>query len=150
MITTEKKKRGRRKKIVALDLSMNNIQIVVDEQNAEKEAEVPTTGKKHGRKPKGGKLILKTQEEITNNNIIPNVILHLKCSLNDLDDYNSRLNKMVTNPMSYNPELPPDILTYNSNTAGLFRYTTTSTLTNPILLLIRGSLLIRKQTHYCF
>jgi hypothetical protein len=120
MINPEKKKRGRRKKIVALDSSMNNIQIVVDEPKAEQEAEVPTTGKKRGRKPKGGKLILKTQDEICNNNVIPNVILHLKCSLNDLDDYNNRLNKMVTNPLSYNPDLPPDILTYNSNTVGHF------------------------------
>lgn len=121
MLNIEKKKRGRRKKTVALDTSMNNIQICVDEQITEPDADLPaTTSKKRGRKPKGGKLILKTQDEITNTNVIPNVILHLKCSINDLDDYNNKLNKMVTNPLSYNPDLPPDILTYNSNTAGHF------------------------------
>ena len=135
MINVEKKKRGRRKKCDMIDSSMNNIQISVNENKNETEIETPSTGKKRGRKPKGGKLILKTQDEITNANIIPNVILHLKCSLNDLDDYNNKLNKMVTNPLSYNPDLPPDILTYNSSNTNHFslydeKYNDENTITN--------------------
>jgi hypothetical protein len=40
--------------------------------------------KKRGRKPKGGKIITQKLEENNNNNEIPNIILHLKCSLNDI------------------------------------------------------------------
>ena len=39
--------------------------------------------KKRGRKPKGGKIINKTEKVIENNTIISNVILHLKCKLSD-------------------------------------------------------------------
>ena len=46
---------------------------------------------------------------------VANIILHLKCSLNDLNDYNININKMVTNPLEYNPNSPPDVLTYNQN-----------------------------------
>ena len=37
--------------------------------------------KKRGRKPKGGKLILKSIESDNKSDVIPNIILHLKCSL---------------------------------------------------------------------
>jgi hypothetical protein len=40
--------------------------------------------KKRGRKPKGGKIITQKLEENNNNNEIPNIILHLKCSLSDI------------------------------------------------------------------
>ncbi len=47
--------------------------------------EEPKIAKKRGRKPKGGKII----QQITNNNMQiedkPNVILHLKCSMKDLN-----------------------------------------------------------------
>ena len=45
--------------------------------------------KKRGRKPKGGKIITQKLEENNNNNEMPNIILHLKCSLNDIGDKNS-------------------------------------------------------------
>lgn len=101
----EKKKRGRRKKI-DLENEINNIVI-------EKPLEVGS--KKRGRKPKGGKLIIKQQDEIVKQKVVTNIILHLKCSLNDLDDYNTKMNKMVTNPLSYNPDIPLNILTYNND-----------------------------------
>lgn len=47
--------------------------------------------KKRGRKPKGGKITIQPQ---TNNNIqneLPNIILHLKCSLSDLTKNNSEV-----------------------------------------------------------
>jgi len=43
---------------------------------------------------------------------IANIILHLKCSLNDLTNYTEEMNKQLMNPLSYNPSVPPDIMTY--------------------------------------
>lgn len=85
----EKKKRGRRKKDV--------------------EVEVETTvAKKRGRKPKGGKLVVKQSETENSNSAITNVILHLKCSLSDLNDRaTSNVSELV-----YNPEIPPEIKMY--------------------------------------
>jgi hypothetical protein len=51
-----------------------------------------TAGKKRGRKPKGGKIIQQTSLTETQKETKPNIILHLKCSLKDLQtsgDYNS-------------------------------------------------------------
>ena len=85
----EKKKRGRRKKDV------------------EVEPEV-AVAKKRGRKPKGGKLVVKQSDSDTVNATITNVILHLKCSLNDLNDRStSNVSGLV-----YNPEIPPEVKTY--------------------------------------
>lgn len=122
----QKKKRGRRSKVNPADgvptaallvpessveticsTNHNNIQIQFEEYNE------PVL-KKRGRKPKGGKLILKSSMEDSDNNTFTNVILHLKCSLDDLTTYNAKINKMVTNPIQYNPDIPPDILAYNS------------------------------------
>ena len=75
-----KKKRGRRKKVV--EELPENIEIFIEEREPE-EAE-PHVPKKRGRKPKGGKII--QQVVPINNQKIerPNVILHLKCSMKDL------------------------------------------------------------------
>jgi len=43
---------------------------------------------------------------------IANIILHLKCSVNDLEVYNEEVNRQLTDPMLYNPSVPPDIMTY--------------------------------------
>ena len=69
--------------------------------------------KKRGRKPKGGKLISKNGDEPVKPPPIPNIILHLKCSIKDLNDYNSQRNKLMSEPLNYNSEAPPDIMTYN-------------------------------------
>jgi hypothetical protein len=69
--------------------------------------------KKRGRKPKGGKLTVKNTTESENITIIPNIILHLKCSLKDLDAYRNNQNKMISETLNYNPDIPPDIMTYN-------------------------------------
>jgi len=45
---------------------------------------------------------------------LPNIILHLKCSLKDLDD--EHMNEIITDPLIYNPSVPPEIMTYNENT----------------------------------
>ena len=94
-----KKKRGRKKKSELLS-----------EQQV-KENEEPTVPKKRGRKPKGGKLIKKPIESNEQNAPLSNVILHLKCSLNDINVNNFS----ITDPLSYKPIVPPNIMTYNDN-----------------------------------
>jgi hypothetical protein len=81
----------------------------------ENQKPVENVMKKRGRKPKGGKLKMKQPEIINKNKSIANIILHLKCSLNDLNDYNDKMSTLMTNPLKYNPNVPPDILTYNND-----------------------------------
>ena len=90
----EKKKRGRRKKE---DVATEDVTVEV---------------KKRGRKPKGGKLTVKQTEPESNSNTIVNVILHLRCSLSDLIESNV---KNINNELTYNPEMPPEIQTYNGD-----------------------------------
>ena len=71
--------------------------------------------KKRGRKPKGGKIIVKPSDSNIKPSQITNIILHLKCSLNDLNDYNAHMNQQITNPTMYNPTVPPNIMTYNED-----------------------------------
>ena len=55
-----------------------------NEENEESE-NIPKPGaKKRGRKPKGGKIIQQTINLNNNKDLKPNIILHLKCSLKDL------------------------------------------------------------------
>lgn len=140
---TEKKKRGRKKKS---DI-MENIQIELETEpdtpaspsasaSVAALAEIDDTveiddtavagAKKRGRKPKGGKLVVKQQESVSKPPTVANVILHLKCSLNDLHEYNDKLNKLVTDPMSYNPTIPPAIMTYNEDQPTFSKYDTIS------------------------
>lgn len=81
----------------------NNIELqIVDENNINTEpleqtnddenVVVKTGGKKRGRKPKGGKIIQQTLPVVEQKETKPNIILHLKCSVKDLQltgDYNS-------------------------------------------------------------
>jgi len=144
---TEKKKRGRKKKTDIIqsesphvtDQYANNH--VVENIQMELYTTIPDVGiddvaepddiiaigaKKRGRKPKGGKLVVKQQESIAKPQVATNVILHLKCSLNDLHEYNDKLNKLVTDPMSYNPSIPPAIMTYNEDKTNFSKYDTIS------------------------
>jgi hypothetical protein len=84
-----------------------NITMVLEENTEKSDA-----NKKRGRKPKGGKLIVK-QTEKSDDAVNPvNVILHLKCSMTDFKTYDKELTKMVTDPMIYNPIAPPNIMSY--------------------------------------
>ena len=94
-----KKKRGRKKKSELLN------------EEAKKETDEIPLPKKRGRKPKGGKLIKKPIENNDQTNPLSNVILHLKCSLNDIKIENFP----ISDPLSYNPIIPPNIMTYNDN-----------------------------------
>lgn len=83
-----------------------NIEYVVEEDTV--------NFKKRGRKPKGGKLITKQLNTEETNASSANVILHLKCSLKDLNEYNDKMNERITDPLTYNPSIPTDILTLYS------------------------------------
>ncbi len=102
----EKKKRTRSKK--------------VEEVTPDSGAVTGVDGNKRGRKPRGGKLIEKPPEQQVSNTPVSNVILHLKCSLSDIHEYDSQMNKMLLDPLKYNPDIPPDIITYNENSGQVF------------------------------
>jgi|UniRef100_A0A6C0IRM4 hypothetical protein len=111
-----KKKRGRKKK--------SEIQQPPENEMVETIVEQPAAPKKRGRKPKGGKLIAKNEEATDEAPTEPNVILHLKCSLKDVNVQtldNTRLN----DPMLYNPEIPPSIETYTEDKNNYYNLTKT-------------------------
>jgi hypothetical protein len=125
----QKKKRGRRRKIdepnhLSISSFSDESKINHNHNNIEKltesTVENEVVSKKRGRKPKGGKLTIKPPDNNTATIQIANIILHLKCSLHDLCDYNTQLNKLVTNPHEYNPSIPPNILTYNDENTSQF------------------------------
>ena len=62
--------------------SEHNTDSQIDEPKEEKVA------KKRGRKPKGGKITIQPQTNSHIQNELPNIILHLKCSLSDLNNNN--------------------------------------------------------------
>jgi hypothetical protein len=93
-----------------------NIQMLVEERI---QNDTPDNlGKKRGRKPRGGKLILRTTDQPSSTDNISNVILHLRCSTSDLNEYNTSLSRMMTDPLEYNPTVPPEISTYNVGETG--------------------------------
>jgi hypothetical protein len=65
--------------------------------------------KKRGRKPKGGKLIVKQNETSAKPQNISNIVLHLKCSLADIEEGN-QYQPFVLDPLKYNPTVPPEIV----------------------------------------
>ena len=92
---SENKKKGRKKKVVETEPELTDENV----------------SKKRGRKPKGGKITQNINVVVETPSTPVNVILHLKCSLKDLD------NKVdtVTDPLSYDPTVPPEIMSYNTN-----------------------------------
>ena len=75
----EKKKRGRKSK-KELEMIKN---LEIEKTQEENEIKQP---KKRGRKPRGGKIFPKINNNSLINNEKNNIILHLKCSLNDITD----------------------------------------------------------------
>jgi hypothetical protein len=113
---TIKLKRGRKSKKELLELS-NSIngtcacpescpilqidETLIDNYNVKIEEQVSeelnkSQGKKRGRKPKGGKIVKMYNNLYNNEEPCSNIILHLKCSLKDLE-----LNELNTNIESY-------------------------------------------------
>lgn len=67
--------------------------------------------KKKPRKPRNSKMIVKPVDTQEKQAQLINVILHLRCSLNDLYEYNRELDRMVKDPYKYTPDIPPEIQT---------------------------------------
>lgn len=88
----------------------NDANVIISTQEEQKPG-----GKKRGRKPKGGKIIQQVVPLNNNKETKPNVILHLKCSLKDLQT-NSSIN---TNIESFNfsakNDLNYEIISSNQN-----------------------------------
>ena len=110
-MTEPSKKRGRKKK--DFNIQINIEEIVTEEKNE-------NVLKKRGRKPKGGKIIHNNIVEPANITNQSNIILHLKCSLKDIIQDNK---DTITNPLEYNPSVPPEIMSYDDNKQGFSYYT---------------------------
>tara|TARA_Y100000992_G_C21253723_1_gene487339 strand:- start:82 stop:1035 length:954 start_codon:yes stop_codon:yes gene_type:complete len=81
VVVPEKKKRGRKPKVQ-----------VKTEEPTEPEVKIQ---KKRGRKPKGGKIISNVKSIDSDNFVKTNVVLHLKCSLDDLNNDTSDSEKEI-------------------------------------------------------
>lgn len=93
----EKPKRGRKKKS-----EIENITITIEQE--------PKVPQKRGRKPKGGKIVMKTEKEYSEPAAVSNIILHLKCSLADIKE---QCNDLNVDSLTYNPDVPPEIESFN-------------------------------------
>tara|TARA_B100000927_G_scaffold286238_3_gene277462 strand:+ start:1370 stop:2398 length:1029 start_codon:yes stop_codon:yes gene_type:complete len=89
------KKKGRRPKSYYENLKLleatdnsNNLIIYADKKTTNDENHEPKIHKKRGRKPKGGKVV-EVKNILVNNIPIPNIILHLSCKLEDIDNVNN-------------------------------------------------------------
>ena len=92
-----------------------NIQFELQESASQPEV------KKRGRKPKGGKLISKNTSEKDIAPVKTNVILHLKCSLKEIeDDIIVNKNNLIGDPLNYNASVPPDVKAYDINSDNRF------------------------------
>ena len=133
------KKRGRKKKAITQNAQHTetvNITITLEENEPMQQTQ-QTTGeanlpKKRGRKPKGGKLVTKKQESMNSNHAVANIVLHLKCSMQDLNDHNSVINQLVTDPTTYNPNVPPSILTYNNDNSIFTPFEANNSIEKPV------------------
>ena len=111
-IDAAKKRRGRRKKTdmaeneANIDPSNTNIVFSIEDPVAE---QLP---KKRGRKPKGGKIISKLPIQTTSNNQLANIILHLRCSISDLERNPGNNEHTLVDPLEYVPIAPPTVSAY--------------------------------------
>lgn len=127
-----KKKRGRKKKsdLLAESLAQNILMTV--QPTTEEVENVP---KKRGRKPKGGKLVVKDTNNSPPIAQVANVILHLKCSLSELNMHTENRINLLNNPLEYNPAVPPTISTFNGKDSDKYApYDETDTTNNKIRL----------------
>jgi|TARA_B110000093_G_C12970725_1_gene412257 hypothetical protein len=84
-------KRGRGRPKVDKSINKNdstNLKSVTGDNNTSETVNVP---KKRGRKPKGGKIVPQNILTLSQDIIKPSVILHLKCSLRDLEDNTAQM-----------------------------------------------------------
>jgi hypothetical protein len=73
-------------KQIILEIKDTNTIDHIDESIQEKNVQIKPTGKKRGRKPKGGKILQEVLPPTNIKEIKPNIILHLKCCMKDLQN----------------------------------------------------------------
>jgi hypothetical protein len=115
-VVAEKGKRGRKRK----EICESDARVIVNKviEEAPIQNDVEKILKKRGRKPKGGKIILKPELNELEPAIMSNVILHLKCGLSDISSINE--DNLNIDPSIYIPTIPSEIKTYNTEKNGLF------------------------------
>lgn len=96
------------------DISSPNIFFTINDENTLNRQKLENAPKKI-KKTRNSKIITKNIEIEAKEQPILNIILHLKCSINDLNDYNKKINKMVSAEFIYNPEIPTEIQTFDIN-----------------------------------
>jgi hypothetical protein len=101
----EPKKRTSKKSKIAENTititTINNEEPLLDTIEKQNQPQVEVICKKRGRKPKGGKIISDTSVQENIVPVRPNVILHLKCSVKDLNttgEYNSNFTSSNIDP----------------------------------------------------
>ena len=108
--------------------SEHNNDSQTDEPKEEKVA------KKRGRKPKGGKITIQPQTNSNIQNELPNIILHLKCSLSDLNknaiDVNETFDTINNNKLCNNTN--NSINNINNNTATIQSYNSVNAIGSEI------------------
>ena len=108
-----KPKRGRKKKE-----TIDNPSTPTDHTHSNEPVEkIP---KKRGRKPKGGKLIAISIPDNTHRMSVANIILHLKCSLDNLTHNEDVDSHILRNPTGYIANPPPDVMAYNQGSTSTF------------------------------
>ncbi len=90
----------------------NENNVILSNQSVEQK---PPGGKKRGRKPKGGKIIQQIVPLNNNAETKPNVILHLKCSLKELQTNVSLSPNIESFNFSTKNDLKYEIITSNQN-----------------------------------
>ena len=108
------------------DADAENMNFFLNE-NADENAVIKPVAKKRGRKPKGGKIIQQVVPVVNVKEEKPNVILHLKCSIRDLQCQNGFDSNLEPFHFSNNKELTYNVLeggrelpTYNVKTQNIF------------------------------
>ena len=102
------------KKTVDKKRGKEPVTIQQEESDATTAPEQPDA-KKRARKPRGSKIVTKQQIASITSPVISNIVLNLKCSMNDLREYNERLSRMIINPLEYNSSAPPEVKFYDGN-----------------------------------
>jgi hypothetical protein len=122
ILEPKKGKRGRKSKKEMEELDETNILKITEEDDDNGGIDLGTAIgckiglKKRGRKPKGGKIIQQTNPIFVEKELKPNVILHLKCFLKDLDTNAEENNPLESFCFSHNKnELSYDLLSSSND-----------------------------------
>jgi len=113
-----------------VDADTESVNFLLNE-NSNENAIIKPAAKKRGRKPKGGKIIQQVVPIVSVKEEKPNVILHLKCSMRDLQSQNGFDSNLEPFHFSNNKELTYNVLesgrelpTYNVKTQNIFNENT--------------------------